>query len=151
MIRFPTEKDYFSVRSICYEFLKDTPYSSTGLDENKFDQLWREYTVRQPNPDRLILVDETDGKITGSIAALSVEFMLTRDRISSEVFWWVYPEFRKSSIGLKLKEAYEFWAQLVGCRFCQVALHSGSKIESLTRLYRMHGYQEVERAFLKVL
>lgn len=58
--------------------------------------------------EKIIIVEEGKGIFIGST------FMLGNQKISTDVLWYVKPEFRKDGIGTQLLDAFEFWSQKVG-------------------------------------
>lgn len=73
--------------------------------------------------------------------------LFSQHRIASEVVWYVYPEYRKSTVGLKLLKAFEYWAKNVAsCDFIQVGSLNNPRIGNL---YERKGYKKGEGIYIK--
>lgn len=102
--------------------------------------------------DGVCIVAEKDGAIVGVTGALAYPFYFNgRHKTGQELFWWVNPEERGSSIGSRMFKALEDWAREVGCQtFSMIALDA-LKPEAVARVYQRAGYRPSERSFIKEL
>lgn len=83
----------------------------------------------------------------GFLVGAVVHSLYSKDRLASEVAWYIEPKYR-GRIGMKMFKAYEYWAkEIAGCSVIQM-----SKLESsgeLEKLYSKLGYQKKEESFFK--
>lgn len=102
--------------------------------------------------DGVCIVAEKDGAIVGVTGALAYPFYFNRrHKTGQELFWWVNPEERGSSLGKQMFIALENWARGVGCKtFSMIALDS-LKPDAVARMYLRAGYRRSEHSFIKEL
>jgi GNAT superfamily N-acetyltransferase len=87
----------------------------------------------------------------GMVAGTAQEFLFSDDKIAGELVWWVDPEYRRGSYGRDLHDAFEYWADKVGCKVITMALLEDQKADKVARLYERKGYRQAERAFIKTI
>jgi len=99
--------------------------------------------------DGVLLVVETDGLI-GMAGALAYPHYFNADSLTAqELFWWVRPESRGGSAGVRLLQALEAWAMGRGCTtITMVCLPIDSPAEDV---YQRVGYRASERSYIKRL
>ena len=99
-------------------------------------------------PDKLALVAvNEDARVVGALLAAVGPSPISPVLISQELAWWVAPDFRGRS-PLRMLDAYEEWADSLGCAALGLAALGDPR---LARLYRARGFLPVENHFLKVL
>lgn len=99
------------------------------------------------NPKGSILVSEKDGKLTGMLALLVFPHYLSGESIAIEVLWWVEPEARAGSTGLKLMREAEEIAVEMGAKKMQMV----APTERIGKLYEHLGYSRVESSYQRSL
>jgi GNAT superfamily N-acetyltransferase len=95
------------------------------------------------SPDGVILVAEIEGVVMGMIGMVAYEHPYSGDRTAQEMFWWVDPSTRGSSIGIKLLRAAEVWAKERGAKAMQMVAPNAS----VASLYSRLGYRRLETAY----
>ena len=83
----------------------------------------------------------------GFLAATKNEFPYGFAQVAVELGWWVEPEYRKSSVGKDLKEAFEYWATQIGCK----GMIMTSFTEQVDKYLSKDGYVPYERTYYKEL
>jgi len=100
----------------------------------------------------IIYVVEIDKEIVGMIAGMAIPFYFNQAHLNAqELFWWVTPEHRHSSIGIKLLKTFEEWAISKGAKTIQMGTVARINPEKLASVYRKLGYIESETYYTKVL
>jgi len=88
--------------------------------------------------------DIPKGMVAMSLSPLG----FTDHLVSTEIAWWVEPDYRTSRMSLDLFKAAEYWSQKVGASFIQFVSLSTSE-GSVDKFYTRMGYTMTEKAFLK--
>jgi GNAT superfamily N-acetyltransferase len=99
-----------------------------------------------------VAYDESDDVVAGVIGGLMVPSFANKKYVTGvELFYWVEPEYRRTTIGGELLDIIEMTAKVRG-------IHSWSMISLTTlnhdvvaELYKRRGYTHTETAFTKVL
>ncbi len=100
------------------------------------------------DPDSFCLVYEADQEAHGILVAQARTHGFAPVRMAFELIFWIDPQFRGSAARSML-DAYETWAREQDCSFINMVGLGGDPLAS--RLYERHGYQAVERHFMKPL
>lgn len=146
MIRLANTSDYARLLQLFREFHQVSPYSHLPFSEQKAGQLLEHV---EKVSDGVVLVAENKGIVTGFLAGLVSELPFAHIRVASELAWWVDPLYRKGTDGIKLLEAYEYWARnVVKVDQIQVANLMNEYSEPLNRLYTKRGYEKKEETWL---
>ena len=140
-LKLATVEDFSDVVDLAMEFSNQTPYGVLP-EQSKIEELVQGFIN---SPTSLVLLLLKEGRPTGLLIAVVNEFLLTRDKMASEIAWYVRPEAR--GYGFHLRKAYEFWAEHVQkVRFIHISsLDTPAVNKYLVRL----GYTPTEKAFVK--
>lgn len=99
----------------------------------------------------LLSVAEIDGKAIGMVAGVKAPMIMNNDyTVGAELAWWVEPEYRKTSAGLKLLKFAENLARKAGVHMWSMMLLESSEPEKIAKIYDKMGYKPAERTYLKV-
>ena len=128
MIRPATQGDLPALVSMGLRFLEASPYASS-LQRNPL-AMHDTAALFVGDTEKVALVSERDGELTGMILVCVFPHMLSGQRIASEFCWWVEPDARGS--GLKLLQAAEDWAPAHGAE----ALQMVAPTPDVERLYQ---------------
>lgn len=142
MIRIAGIADYEVVYKMALEFIRTTAYADI-FDEPTLNAIVVQF-LEETTLNRVILLD-SEGR--GMLAGARVPFIFGQHSNATEVGWWVYPEHRKSGLGIELLQAFEYWAQQAGCRFVTMI----SLDNALGKFYEKQGYSLMERTYMKDL
>lgn len=148
-LRLGIERDIEHIVNMCESFAYSSPYR----DYVVFSQDKTRETIKAliTNPNGLVLLlvsDDHINKPVGMLLAVSTELLFSSDRMSTEIAWWVDPEYRgKDSI--QLLDAYEYWARVKkNCKIIQMVCLEGF---DLSKLYERRGYKRAETMYMKEL
>jgi len=85
--------------------------------------------------------------VVGVLVATVAEFIFNSKIFASDLCFYVSPEHRNSSIGVKLMKAYEHWAfDVVKADACSLVNLDDERVH---KLYTHMGYDPTERTYLK--
>lgn len=94
---------------------------------------------------------EKDGVIQGVICGLVTPDLFHGGLLASEIAWYVLPEYRGGTGGVRLFLEFERWA----LEQCAEEIHmvhlQQSMPEELAKFYQRHGYTAMETHYSKVL
>ena len=115
-----------------------------------------EYAISLPaDPDRIamlarnlmggensvVLVSESsEGAVVGMIAMMVYDQPMTNELVATEIAWWMEPEQRGSSAGIRLLKAGEQWARARGARKLQMI----APTDRVGQFYERLGFQRIE-------
>lgn len=95
--------------------------------------------------EKLCVVAEKDGKMVGMLGGIEGSFMFNPNKpIVQELMWWVQPDHRHTSVGIRLLKLFEHQA---GDKPIHMTLLAGSPIKVSTM--EKAGYQHIEQVFIK--
>lgn len=134
-------EDFRDVLDLAMEFSRQTPYG-VEPELDKIEELIGHYLNTG-----LVLLLMGDGRPVGLLIGVVNEFLLTRDKMVSEIAWYVRPEGRGH--GHHLRKAFEYWAEHIQkARFIHM---SSLDTPAVNRYYERKGYVATEKTFMKDL
>lgn len=140
-MRIATPDDISTVKDMAMKFLAVSGYAEFG-DEQTVENLITDL-VSSPVTDKIILINPE----VGFIAGVATPFLLGRCILVSEIAWWVEEDKRGTGEGLKLLEAFEYWAKNVA----EAKLISMTSLDkTVEKYYKKNGYKLYERAYMKI-
>lgn len=141
-MKVATLEDYAEVLEMAVTFFEASPYKSLG-DKEVVATLVESILSGMPN-EKIIILNPSKGFIAGA----STPFLFGNHKLATEIAWWIKPEERGNGEGLKLLEAFEYWAKnIAGCKLISMA----SLDKSVEKYYKKNKYRLYERAYMKVL
>lgn len=96
----------------------------------------------------LVLVSHDEGNPVGVLAAYAFTPLFSTEKVATEVFLYLEPEFRSSQRGNELLDGYEYWAKLIGCRAIQYGLLASAD-QRLKKLYEHRGAVKTEEVYTR--
>lgn len=150
ILRLATMDDFVEVMEMSLEFLKESSFKNSLLDESKVSDVIIDFLA---NPEKtVVLAVDPRNETIGMIAGCVLEQMFNRERTAFEVIWWVKPGNRGAKTSMELFSAFEFWAKKMKCRYVQFGAAQGTEYSTkVARLYARKGYTPTEAHFLKEL
>lgn len=148
-IRMAVESDIPRLVALVVDFIEQ---GTTYGDEYGFVPASIESTIRNcvDSPDSCCIIAELDGLYMGAMGLIKSSFIFNFDiSIAQELFWWVYPEFRKAGVGIALIAEAEYWAKAHGCNNMLMASLPGTP--EVNELYNTRGYKKAEQFFIRSL
>lgn len=148
MIKIAELEDLPGLLNVIKNFFDNSPFN--GLTE--FNPSIASDTAKRilqgPKENGIILLYLKDGVVKGVLAGLAHELFFSADKVATELCWWVDEDARGRD-SLELIEAYEFWAEKVGCSIVSMANLTGTTGERLDKYYKRRGYTPLETAYGK--
>lgn len=93
-----------------------------------------------------------EDKICGMLGGVLLPGLNDGELTATECFWYVLPEHRGSSGGIRLIREFQAFAKKMGAkRIIMASLTSSPVCEKVERLYEGLGFKLVERHYLKTL
>lgn len=140
-MKIATPEDIAVVKAMAMKFLAVSGYQEFG-DEETITNLITNIVEDQPTSSIIILSPDV-GFIVGAVS----QFPFGRCLIATEIAWWVEEDKRGTGEGLKLLEAFEYWAKNVAeCKLVSMS----SLDKTVEKYYKKNGYKLYERAYMKV-
>jgi len=100
----------------------------------------------------LLFVADTGKQIVGFIVGIASPSIVNKDYLSgAELAWWVEPEHRKGTTGIKLVKAVEKSAKELGVRMWSMMSLEAQDPEKIEKLYFAMGYKRTERTYVRIL
>ncbi len=98
----------------------------------------------------IILVAEGQERLIGMLAAILHPFYFNINHLTGqELVWWIEPEYRTGTAGIRLIKAIEQWAKSNGAKtFSMISLAVNRRVE---QIYERRGYSPSENLFIKSL
>lgn len=134
------------------KFYDHSPYVGVvDYDESKISDVL--VTMFDNPTERIaILVVNDEGQSVGMLCGMVSEILFSRERIATELAWWMDPEYRANRIGIELINAFEYWARhKAQCKFVQLSTIETEQVERISKFYKRKGYDLFERGFVKVI
>jgi GNAT superfamily N-acetyltransferase len=151
-VRLASVEDLKELLDMAIKFFKASPYAQLDeLVDTDIVNTIRNTLILQSMGKAVILVStDTDNKATGMLAAMASKAMWSENLIATEMAWWVSEDERKSGVGKKLIEGYEYWAKMVNAKLISLSTLKDLDPEvKLEVFYDKEGYVKAEQAFVK--
>lgn len=97
----------------------------------------------------IFVVSEKDGKLDGVVIAIKHRSLFDGRMVAQELMWYVSPSARKGRTGIELLKHFEKVCKLIGINQIVMVNLQNSSPESIGKLYKRFGYQEMEKHFIK--
>lgn len=145
-IRRVTVEDMPRVMPLVFAFHKETlqPFGM-GFNISSVEQIIKLFAE---NHIGLVVEDGESliGVIGGAIAPSFTDF---KQKIFNEVIWYILPEFRGGSTGVKLLKLVEDYCRNIGVNKIVMVGMFNNDIDRLANFYNKMGYKELEIHFVK--
>lgn len=92
-----------------------------------------------------------NGSIVGALGAIIHPDINDGELVAQEAFWFVAPEHRGGTAGIKLLAEFEAWAEMRGAARILSAHLMTSMPEKVAKVFERRGYYAGETAYIKVL
>lgn len=147
LIRSGTEEDIDQCLTLAENFYEVAGYS----DSIPFcEESSREYFQISLDMGLFSVADE--GEIVGFILGIAVPFVMNKNYlVGTELAWWVEPEYRKGSTGIKLLSHIENCAKELGCKMWSMMCLEDQDPEKIEKIYLSRGYRKTERSYTRNL
>jgi len=145
-VRSGEAKDVMDIVAMACEFWEDTVYSERACPETITDMV--NHCIEQ----NLLSVVEINGDVVGFAAGIKGTLLGNRrTSVGTELAWWVNPEHRAGSNGIKLLRHIETLAKDAGIKYWTMAYMESSMPETVKRIYENMGYRQTEVVYMREL
>ena len=145
-IRRAEIEDIEQIELLCKKFFDVCGYDFCDYDKETINGLL-DSSISQG----LTSVAEKENRLIGFITGLAFPAILNNKVLcGSELAWWVEPEFRKTSAGIKLLKHIEKSAKDFGVLTWSMMCLEELNPDGLESMYKRMGYKPAERTFVRV-
>ena len=145
-VRPGTPEDFGAIVKMARDFWAHTMY------DDPFDEGSVEGMAKTCYDHGLLSVLEVDGVQEGFACGLKGG-LLANNAVpcGTEVAWWVNPDFRSGSNGIRLLKHLESLAKAQNIKYWNMSCMYSSMPDHVTELYERLGYRKAEIAYTRVL
>jgi GNAT superfamily N-acetyltransferase len=144
-IRFAESEDIDAIFRMVLRFIESTEYGN----HIKVDGQTLYKTIDQlfSHDDHALLVADRSGQIIGTIGIIIFRNLYSGIVESTELFWWVEPEHRRTKAGMLLLKKAEMWSRDRGAQYLTMIAPN----ERIERLYTRRGFTKIETNYRRKL
>jgi GNAT superfamily N-acetyltransferase len=151
-IRPATANDIDTMIKLGEKIYTESRFSHLDFDRDKIKQGVQSHILHHTHGTHLALVAQnTQGEIVGGFFGVLEEYFFTTDKSANSVLIWVDPNYRGSSIAIKLIDVFKQWAIKNGAKEINIVVSSGVKIGSTDRFVRRLGFVQTGGNYSMVL
>lgn len=148
VLRLATMEDVPALVPHLESFHRESPYKNVPFDAEKVFRLAASFMLG--DADKVMIVLDYEGTIIGFVAGQTSEVVFGRAKIASELAWYVVEGFRSGSGAMRLRQAFEYWAENIAkADIIHMASLAGAYAEKLDKHYTKKGYKLYEMTYLK--
>lgn len=145
MLELLTKDTIPEALNLIYKFHLESLYKERKFSGDKVQRLLED-TVLDTEYSLGLLYRKED-KIIGVLCATTAEFIFSPELFTSELCYYVLPEYRKTRAGFELMKAYEYWSEnVVKAQGCTLVNLDDERIH---KMYLKKGFEPTERSYLK--
>lgn|GEM_PF-2034577 len=130
-----TEERFRDMGKLTYEESNWPKY--TSYDPDKMIRVAHQY-ARESNKCLICAIDH--GTPIGVFAGHLIQPYYSDDLLARDLLWYVYPEYRKSGVGLMMFEMFESWAKVNGATAIMMSQDSSVDMTRFNRVLERKGY-----------
>ena len=147
-LKLGTMDDLDELIPLVVEHCAEGPYKDITPDAHKIE----ETLIGAIALDIGLVLMVMDGDtLAGVLVAIAPELPFSRTRIALEIMVNVRPQYRKTKAFEMIREAYEYWANKLGCAGAHLGDMKNTNSERLENVYPRWGYELIERNYVKRL
>ena len=99
----------------------------------------------------LLFVAALEDSVVGFVLGIASPYIMNKKYLAgAELAWWVEPEHRKGTTGVRLLKAIEKSAKDLGVKMWSMMSLESVEPEKMERLYNALGYTPMERTYVRV-
>lgn len=99
-------------------------------------------------PNRVAFALFKEGELVGVLAGFIAPQFMTGVMLAQEMFWYVKPEHRGGTAGVRMFQEFEKWA--TEQRAYGIVMASLADNPPVAELYKKRGYRHIESHYLKI-
>lgn len=140
-LKIAEEEDIETVVKLGMNFLEASPHKNIGTEEGIRNLATR--LIQGDRKNGIILLHDDNAFLCG----VSTPSLFGDQLVAAEVAWWVEPEARGNGAGKVLLDAFEYWAEQIGCKSIMMM----SLDPEVGQLYEKFGYTLREYVYMKAI
>ncbi|MBL4798237.1 MAG: GNAT family N-acetyltransferase [Oleispira sp.] len=144
-VRRGTEADIPAIVEMSIEFWSHTAFDEPACPESIRDM------VELCLSHGLLSVVDIDGPVGFAAGVMSPLLGNKTATIGTELAWWVNPEHRSGTNGIRLLKHLEGLAKEAGIKYWCMAYMESSMPEKVKCMYEKMGYKKTESAYMRTL
>lgn len=145
-VRRGEARDIAAIVAMACEFWTHTVYEEEACPESISAM------VRLCLEQNLLSVVEINNEIAGFAAGIKGALLgNNKTAVGTELAWWVNPEHRSGSNGIKLLKHIEALAKEAGIKYWVMAYMESSMPETVKCMYEKMGYRKTEISYMREL
>lgn len=150
-LKVATEEDIPKAIELGELFFKESKFSLFSNMDTKRTTEALQSIIQSNGKEGVVLLAEDSKEVVGMVVAVVTTLPFGIERVAAELAWYIHPDHRSSRLGLKLLEAYEYWAEHIAkCQLSTLALIQELDPEGkVEQYYKRKGYVPAEKAFIK--
>ena len=140
-IRMYAEEDYPTVLDLSKEFFRNSIYKEAEMNEPFISSFLS--SCIQPSDEYVALVALDESKIVGVLCAFRSDMYTIKGTMTSELFYYVDPNYKKTRTGYNLLQSYAYWSKdIAKADYCKFGVLSDGSVKKL-------GFTLTEQAYIK--
>lgn len=143
-VRLARASDLSKLVALGPHFASQMPYQTAGVDASSVLRMLRSSLAQG------LLIIAGDG--VGGLLGLKMPLWFDpKTVIAVELAWWLEPEYRSGTVGIRMIDLFEKSAKQAGCHHVSMMLMQNIQPDRVAALYERRGYHLTERVFVKEL
>ncbi|MFZ5510309.1 MAG: GNAT family N-acetyltransferase [Pseudomonadota bacterium] len=138
-IRFARLEDIETLVAYWREFHSQSAFAHLTLDEVKLATTMRRLIEDKSGAFCFFVAEGENGRPAGVIVGQMDSYYFSNDPVAKMVFYWVHPQYRYSSIAVRLMLGLKQWAQNRRAKELSIAVTSGESIGVIDKMMRKMG------------
>ncbi len=140
-IRSATNEDIKNMIELGHKVYVESRFSHLGYDITKIKHGLEAFILLHAKGSHLaLLAENAEGRIVGAFLGAIEEYFFTTNKSANSILIWVDPDYRGSSIAIKLIDVFKQWAVKKGAKEINMVVSSGVRIGSTDRFIRRLGF-----------
>lgn len=141
-IRFASKNDIPELVKLGKEIYLESQQKDLGFDEARLrNQI--EACLRPESKNYCLFVAEREGRIIGVFWGHIDQHFFSKALVATEYMFYVKPDFRGTSVALRLMHAYKTWAENRNAQEIMICMTIGVEPEKFDRFIKKLGFQYV--------
>ncbi|MCF8054286.1 MAG: GNAT family N-acetyltransferase [Deltaproteobacteria bacterium] len=141
-IRFATLNDVPAIAELGRDIYAEARASSHMLyDENKLAEQTKVVLGTRVSTVCILLAEDSERKIVGIFAGYVNDYFYSETKVAANYIFYVRPEYRHQSIGLKLLTTFRKWAENRGAKEISISITSGTELERTDTNLKKLGFE----------
>ena len=148
-LRLADKNDLPRLHELMTDFHKHSEYQNLEYSYEKMSSFFNSTFYKKKEYLYVLSIDDKTDTVVGFLIGTLQELLFSKQKVATELAWWVDPEFRNFKRAVELLNAFEYWGSLVDGNIIVLAHLNDEKNKTLTKWYVRRGYSLYESTFAK--